>query len=254
MLFIIGLGLEKDDISIRALSALKHSDIVLLDSYTSFVKEEYVKRLERLAAKHFIRVSRSDLEQDVKKTVKAALEKDVALLVPGDPLIATMHKIVVDEAKRQGIKVAVMHAPSVLNVAIGESGLSAYRFGPIVNVPFWQKDYKPTSFVRVVSKNLANDLHTLLLLDIDHDHNRPMSIAEFSEIFSNADKAEQTKIVKDTLKILVMADVGTEKQQVLFTRFSELNSLSETLAGRVLSIIVPASLSFSEEESLSLMH
>jgi len=51
-----------------------------------------------------------------------------------------------------------------------------------------------------------------------------------------------------------MADVGTEKQQVLFTRFSELNSLSETLAGRVLSIIVPASLSFSEEESLSLMH
>ena len=60
-----------------------------------------------------------------------------------------------------------IHNASIIN-AIGCCGLQLYNFGETVSIPFWTEDpvWKPDSFYDKILKNLANNQHTLCLLDI----------------------------------------------------------------------------------------
>ena len=96
--------------------------------------------------------------------VKEAKERSVGLLVIGDIFSATTHMSLYLEAKKVKITVEAIHGSSILS-AIGETGLSLYRFGAIASIPFQRKNMK--SPYEILQKNLKNDLHTLFLLDIE---------------------------------------------------------------------------------------
>ncbi|MGC8671768.1 MAG: diphthine synthase [Candidatus Micrarchaeia archaeon] len=247
MLFLIGLGLYVDDLSVRALDALKSSKEIFVEQYTSFIPSGYVDELESKTGKSIRELARSDLEQDAEKTISMAKNENVSILIPGDPLIVTTHKLLLDIADRLGIPVLVLHAPSILSVAIGESRLSLYKFGQVVNVPFWKKDYTPTAFINVIKQNKERGLHSLLFLDIDHEHNRPMSLAECLEIMKKADTAENSGIFKADPFVIVIANAGMPDQRTIMSRSSKIERFSKELEGKMLSVIIPAELSFSEE-------
>lgn len=251
MLFLIGLGLGTKDLSALALDEIKSADRLFLETYTAFVRQEYIDFIAKQAGKKPEVLKRRDLEDDLRKTVTVAKEQKVVILVPGDPLIATTHSIILNEAKKQGIKTTVIHAPSVFSIAIGESGLDVYKFGPTVTIPFWSDRYKPRSFLTSIAKNLTNGQHTLALLDIDHEKGRPMSITEASQIIIAALKGERSRKVTLDTEIIVLANLGRSDKKI---RCASLGSMSEDLApqleGKVLSLIIPGSLSFAEEESL----
>src|SRR5271157_5613324 len=99
MLFLIGLGLSFKDVSLRAMDAIKAADVLLLEPYTSFLPEGYVDFIEKEAGKKAVPLTRQDLEDDVKATVEGMKGKDVALLVPGDPLVATTHHLILNTAQ-----------------------------------------------------------------------------------------------------------------------------------------------------------
>lgn len=59
--------------------------------------------------------------------IEEAKEKDIALLVVGDPFGATTHADLVIRAKNAGVKVDVVHNTSILN-AVGCCGLQVTNF------------------------------------------------------------------------------------------------------------------------------
>ena len=237
------------DLSALALEEIKEADELLLETYTSFIPKEYSDFIAKQAGREPKQVRRKDLEDDLKHTVAMAKDKKVVILVPGDPLIATTHSIILNEAKAQGIKCEVVHAPSVFSIAIGESGLDVYKFGPTVTIPFWSDKYKPRSFIDSINKNLQNGQHTLVLLDIDQKNGRPMRVSEAMEIMTHALSGKSAVNVET--EILILANLGRHDKAIRRTKLKDMNSLSKELEGKVLSLIVPGELSFAEKESLS---
>jgi diphthine synthase len=249
MLVLAGLGLEKGDISLRSLDYLKRCGAIYFDSYTSFVSGEYLSFLSDMLGKAILPIERNALEDRVWDTIKAAKSSDIGILVGGDPLIATTHKIIIAEAQRHGIETVVLHSSSVFSAAIGESGLDFYRFGPTVTLPFWSENYRPISFLKNVERNLENGEHTLLLLDI-RKPGTPMTLAEAAEILGNAIKASGGNRL-ETIRFIVMADAGKDSAVRFSATLDEMRIYDGSrLAGKALCIIVPASISFAEKEAL----
>lgn len=251
MLLLVGLGLETKDLSVRALEEIKKADQLFLETYTSFIPEDYRKFIQKEAGKKVVPVSRQDLEEKVKETVAKAKNKKIVILIPGDPLIATTHSIILNEAKKQRVGFSVFHSSSVFSAAIGESGLDVYKFGPTVTIPFWFRNYRPTSFLDVLNKNVKNEEHTLILLDIDQKNKRPMEIGEAMEILQNAAAQKREKRVFDNARMIVLANLGRKDQQIKYLGIGEVNGkVKKELKGKVISFILPGRMSFAEEESL----
>lgn len=252
MLSIIGLGLDLKDLSVRSLEVLKKADLAFLEAYTSFLPEGYVTYLEKESGKKLTILKRADMEEKATQTVSIAKDKSVALLVPGDPLVATTHHLIINEAKKLKVDVQVFHSISAFTAAIGESGLDIYKFGPTVTIPFWFENYKPTSFLDALKRNLDNSEHTLLLLDIDQAGHRPMTIGGAVEIIKNASKERKADIITGQTKVIVVANAGRADRRILYLKMKDIkNDIEVSLEGKVISLVVPAKMSFAEEENLN---
>ncbi|GMH72684.1 hypothetical protein TL16_g05981 [Triparma laevis f. inornata] len=91
VLYIIGLGLfDHKDIPLRGLEAVKKSERVWLENYTSILhcptaelEEAYGKKIEL--------ATRTDVESESDKILRGADVEDVSFLVVGDPVCATTH-------------------------------------------------------------------------------------------------------------------------------------------------------------------
>ena len=64
-----------------------------------------------------------------------------------------------------GVKVEVIHNASVMG-AVGSCGLQLYNFGQTVSIPFFEENWRPTSFYPKIKYNRDGGMHTLCLLDI----------------------------------------------------------------------------------------
>jgi len=233
------------------METIKKADVLLLESYTSFLPEGYVDFIEKETGKKAVPLSRQDLEDNVKATVSRAKDNDIALLIPGDPLVATTHHLVINTARKLDIGVEVFHSASAFTAAIGESGLDIYKFGPTVTVPFWFENYRPTSFLDLIRRNLENKEHTLVLLDIDQKAHRPMSLDEAVGILRSAEEARRHGFVKDDLKVIILANAGREGQEVKYVALGRItDELRRSLSGKAIALVVPAQTSFAEEENL----
>ncbi|SVC26286.1 uncharacterized protein METZ01_LOCUS279140, partial [marine metagenome] len=121
-MYIVGLGHTLKDLSMNSLEALKESKEVYLESYTSLSNFK-IEELENLIGKKVQILNRKGVEEE-----KLFLKDNAALLVYGDPLSATTHLEILQEAKNKNIKVEIIHAPSIMTT-IAETGLQLYKFG-----------------------------------------------------------------------------------------------------------------------------
>ena len=165
-LYLIGLGLcNEKDITIRGLEYIKQSDYVYMEYYTSILSIDYSK-LEKYYEKKIILADREMIEIDFDKEIlEKAKTNKVSLLVVGDPFSATTHMDLFLRCIKEGVKVETVHNASILN-SVGITGLSLYRFGETVSIPFFTEKWRPYSFYDKICLNYKNDLHTLVLLDI----------------------------------------------------------------------------------------
>lgn len=254
MLVLIGLGLESKDISVRGVEALRQASKILLEKYTTPMEEEYVEYLEKESGKKIVLVKRSELEENLRRTIEEAKGLDLAILIPGDPMIATTHRIIIEEASSQGIGTEVIHAASIFTAAIGASGLDIYRFGPTVSIPFWHQNYTPTSFLDALSRNLSANEHTLILLDINPEENRTMRISEALSIIENASSKVKSTIINQDTKIIVLANVGKKTEKVIYSSIKYLKDnakIESILKNKSLCLILPSTLTFAEARFIS---
>lgn len=248
MLYLIGIGLDSGDLSIKAIECLRKSSSIIYEGYTASITQEYISEIAVFAGKEPRKISRADLEDHVTGTVSMAKEDDIAILFPGDPLIATTHHIIIEEAKRQGISVSVTHAPSIFTAAIGESGLDIYKFGPTATIPRVSEKYRPTSFINVIKKNLENKQHTLVLFDVTEEKGISISASEAIPTLLEAGRG----VIDGRTKALFMADMGREGQQITYASLMEIAAIPNKGSTRSACLAIPSEMSFAEKRAVEI--
>ena len=92
MIFLVGTGLSKGDLTQKAIETCAKGEL-FLDKYTSKVNGETLTAIKKSTGKVPTTLSRSEMEERAQELVEKAKEKDIVIIVGGDPLIATTHKI-----------------------------------------------------------------------------------------------------------------------------------------------------------------
>jgi diphthine synthase len=244
MLIFVGLGLfDKDDISLKGLTAVKEADRVYLEAYTSQLTGTRICELEELYGKRIMVLSREDLEQRPEEIIEGAKDNDVVLLVGGDPMVSTTHADLRIRAGRAGIDTAIVHASSISSAVCGLTGLQNYRFGKSCSQPFPAKGWFPLTPMETIQQNLASNLHTLVYLDIQEY--RYMQIQEAIELLEEQAERIGCKIPRLFVGI---ARAGSHKPVVIA---GDAGTLKSADFGPPLHIIaVPAELHPIEREYL----
>lgn len=239
MLCLIGLGVwNEKDISLRGLEKAKRADSIYCELYTSHWGGK-LGNLEKLIGRDVKKLERKHVEEGSDKLLEEAKTRNVVLLVPGDPLIATTHIHLILEAKKKGIPVEIIHSSSIYTT-VARTGLQIYKFGKTGTIITPRKGYDSEGFYNIVRENLSKGLHTLLLLD------RDMGTRKGLEILGRIEKRKRKKLLKGR-KIVLCSRLGSDHERIVYGRMEDLMGKDLPKPG---VIIVPGRLHFLEKEFL----
>src|SRR3989344_1077028 len=232
MFYLIGLGLERDDISGKAIKAMKECDTLYFETYTSIGIN--VKELEEIIKKSIIPVDRQFVEGKSDFILDEAKSKNIGLVIQGDCLSATTHVSLLNDCVDKRIKYKIIHGVSILT-AVGETGLSLYNFGKITSIPFEREKLKVP--YEVLKANHKLGLHTLFLLDLNPGENKFVSVIDALEYLID--------MGMDDLLCVGCMNLGTEKIKIKAGNAKEL--IKETFKEFPQCLIVPGKMHFVEE-------
>ncbi len=239
MLYMIGLGVwNEKDVSLRGIEIAKRADSIYCELYTAHWGGD-LRKLGKLIGKDIQRLERKDVEEGSDKLLKEATSKDVVLLVPGDPLVATTHVHLILEAKKQKIPVEIVHSSSIYTT-VARTGLQIYKFGKTGTVITPKKGYESKGFYDIIRENLSKGLHTLLLLD------RDMGTKKGLDILSRIEDRKRKKLLRGR-EIVLCSKLSSEKERIVYGRMEDLRGKDLPKPG---VIIVPGKLHFLEKEFL----
>ena len=249
----VGLGLSSEkDISLKGLEEIKTASYVFIETYTSFMPNLSIERLERLCGKRLETVSRRELEEENgEKILNAAMKGKAVLLVPGDPLIATTHITLRIQAEKMGIKTRIVHGASIISAAIGLSGLHNYKFGKTVTIPFPEGSYLPETPYHVIQQNKQLGLHTLCLLDVKAGKKMFMTINQALGILRRLEDKIGKKLISDKTLTVGIARAGAEDCKVRAGALKELEKYD--FGEPPHTLIFPGRLHFMEAEALKVL-
>jgi diphthine synthase len=246
MLVFIGLGLQSEGISLQGLHEARKADSVYAEFYTSFVLGLGLEKLEREIGKPIKILSRETIEGHPEELLEAAKRGRAALLVPGDPMVATTHIDLRLRAVRAGIETKVIHAASIASAAPGLAGLQSYKFGPSATIPFpANPSVRP---YEILAENRERGLHTLLLLDIRAEEGRAMTANEAIEVMFGLERKIQKRAFTPETLAVVVGRAGSDDATVRADKVGKLRKLDFGPPPHVL--IVPGKLHFVETEAL----
>jgi diphthine synthase len=268
-LYLIGLGLyDAKDITLRGLETIKKCDKVYLEHYTSILAQSK-ESLEELYGREVLVASRDLVEKEADELlIKAAKDKDIALLVVGDVFGATTHTDLMVRAKKEGVTVEIIYNASILN-AIGVVGLELYKFGKTTSIVFSDDNWLPKTPYDVIKNNQSLGLHTLCLLDIKvaelskeemrkelvtpgyiakPQPPRYMDVHQGLEVLKAIEEEEKEGIITDETFAIGVARVG---QPNYFIKSGTIKELLTIDFGEPLHcLIIPGKLHHIEEEAL----
>ena len=258
-LWLIGLG--PGDLGLMTADAIEHAracDYRFLEGYTATLPQDQEARLEGVIGGW--KMAMRPMVEEPKEILSLAKKNSVALLVVGDPMQATTHIDLESHCAEEGIDFSIIPGLSATALAISLSGLQSYRFGRQVTLPFAYGDYLPTSPLEMIDSNYANNLHTLVLLDLDPtgmgiDKPTPMQPKQAVEILQamfeklveregNVRQSMTTTIAN--WDAILLSDLGTPDQRVVA---GDLQELAELDSGRIHCFILPAEFVGLEQEA-----
>jgi diphthine methyl ester synthase len=265
VLYMIGLGLgDPDDITVKGLKIVQSADVLFLEAYTSVLeasetivgKGRAVVETERLQQAYDISTpiviaDRDLVEQHAEERIlEPARTLTVAFLVVGDPVCATTHTDLWLRCRMMGIECHVIHNASIMG-AVGACGLQLYNFGQTVSIPFFEENWRPTSFYPKIQYNRRGGMHTLCLLDIkvkepdfdammrgrqEYQPPRFMTVAQAAAQLIEAEETLTHKAYDPATTLCVgLARMGQSTQQIVAGTLQE---LAETDCGGPLHSLI----------------
>ncbi len=244
----IGLGLnDETDISLKGLKEIKKSDKIYAEFYTAKLFGTNLKKMEKLMGKKINILEREEVEKG-DKIINDAKNNHVVFLSCGDSMSATTHIDLRLRSINQGIETDIIHGSSIFTAVAGLLGLQQYKFGRTTTLGFPDGDYFPISPYDVIKKNKEIGLHSLVLLDIQVDKNKFMSVNEGVEIFEKMENKVGEGVFNSDSLICAVARAGSLNP---ILKADYLKNIKKIDFGPPLhTIVVPGSLHFLEIESL----
>ena len=235
MLYLIGIGLKGlGSMSIEGLETAKRCKKVYLESYTSKIDVKSLKKELKI-----VMANREMIEHSGDKIVLEAEKEDVAVLIIGDVFGATTHYDIYLRAKEKGVNVEVIGGESILS-AVGIVGLSLYKYGKVASIPFENEHVKTAS--EIVKVNLDNDMHSLVLLDLDPGKKKFLTLKE------GIDYLIRSNVITSVDKIVGCARIGSS-EKIVYGSAGDICSVD--FGEAPYCIVVPCkNLHFMEEEAL----
>jgi len=251
-LYIIGAGLASDLISLRALKVLKTVGRVFLDGYTgTLLKNGNV--LKDIIQRDYHILRRREVEEEGCEIIFKALEDgDVALLVPGDALIATTHINLLIEARKRGYDVVVIPGVSIVSAAIGLSGLMIYKLGKVVTLTYPKNGIIYDYPYDVIRDNSLRNLHTLLLLEMDVESGVCMTVHEALKILLEIEEMRNEGVISEDRVVVGVSRLGGDDMKICPGLLRDV--MRYDLGGPPHTLIITApKLHFIEEEALKVV-
>ena len=241
---LIGLGLGTTEyLTLGALKVAERMDELLLDTYTSWIHPDLMEYLEERFGEKLVKADRRMLEEEIEELVERAEEREIGILVPGDPLIATTHISIVLEARRRGVPAYLTYGVSIISASASASGLQAYKFGRITTIP--RDGVGVETCYRVVAENLEKGLHSLILLDTADGGLR---IPDALKMLMKVEDELGYGIFDRESLVICLARIGSSEELRWAGRVSDALKLDYPPPPHL--IIVPGELHFAEAEAL----
>jgi diphthine synthase len=252
-LVFIGLGLHDEfGLSLRGQEEARSCDLLFSELYTSLMPGLSLGNLKKLVGRDVHVLSRKEVEEDAEEVILSpARAGKVGFLVPGDPMVATTHIDLRLRAHKAGIRTRTVHATSVMSAAAGVAGLQSYKFGRTVTIPVsWQGEF-PGSVYTTIKNNLDSGLHSLVLLEIDVENKKYISIPPaLTQLLSFSERQPENLITPETL-VVGLARLEAPDMIVKAGRVSEITRVD--FGGPPYALIFPGPLHFVEAEALHLL-
>jgi diphthine synthase len=248
MLILAGLGLyDEKDMTLKTLEYAKKVDKIYAEFYTAVLTGTTIEKIEETFGKEIVVLDREKVEYETEKLINESKDKDIMFLTAGDPMVATTHVDIAVEARKKGIEVIIINAPSIYS-AIGITGLQLYKFGKTTSIVFPEPNYFPETPYDVIKENLKMGYHTLCLLDIHADKNRFMTANEGLETLLKIEEKRKENVLNEDTKIVVVARAGSLKPKIVYGKVKDL--INYDFGKPLHCIIVPGKLHFMEEDAL----
>ena len=228
-----------------------------LEGYTAILPPDQEQKLEESVGV-WERIMRPGVENP-DELLNLAKENSVALLIVGDPMQATTHVDLESRCDEMGINFNVVPGITATALAVSLSGLQSYRFGRQVTIPFSYGDYLPCSPLEMICNNYKNNLHTLVLLDLDPtgmglDKPSPMTPIEAvsllekmaEKILQEPSDLKRLDLPVNEWRGILLTDISTKNQKVSAGSLSQLSKLE---GGWIHCMIIPSSMNQNELEA-----
>jgi len=250
---LIGIGPGNLDLMTKqAIEMCQTSDVRFLEGYTSTLPHDSENLLEEIVG-NWSRLMRPMMES-ANEILEIAKQKVVAIMIVGDPMMATTHIDIRLRCMDLGIPFLYVPGISAISLAVSTSGLQSYRFGRQVTITYQYGDYLPTSPLTQMIENKSRGLHTLALLDLD-----PTGMGIELPVHMTPKEAGRTllamyeKLIDDEnienigkWDVMVCSDLGTSSEKIISTTIEGLN---EVTGGRIHCLIIPAKMHDMEKIS-----
>jgi diphthine synthase len=254
MLWLIGLGIEGlGGMSMKGRAILETCNLIYIERFTGYLSESELREL-RLHCKHddnLVNVVGRLFVEDGRDILEQASNNEVAILVYGDPLIATTHIELFLRATKRSIKVEVIHSASGITSLIGESGLQIYKFGRTSTV--MSEPQSAISVYNTLFDNLLLGNHTLILTEYNEtkDTISPFFLDpnDAMKMLLDVEKDQRSRAFTEETYVIVASRIGRADKKIISGQTRSL--LGTNYGTGPHSLIVPGRLHFVEKEAIS---
>lgn len=247
-LLFVGLGLGGvEDMSVRALNALRSCDLVYGEFYTSRLIDHDIEELESFIGKPIRKLDRVEVEEG-EELLAAAKDRRVAFVTAGDPMAATTHVDLRLQAMERGIATRLIHGVSVFTACASALGLQPYKFGRTITLPFPEKGFLPSSPYENILENARRGLHSLILLDIRESEGRYMSAAEGVGWLMDAEQRVGGGLMREDTLVAACARVGSSTEMLKAGLAPAMRGVD--MGPPLHTLVLPGKLHFMEAEAL----
>ena len=249
MLWFVGLGISGTrSIPIEVIKIIQEADFVYLEAFTSPISKQHEDEIKNMVNGSF-KIAKRWLVEDGQEILNASKSSTVVLLSYGDPYVATTHIELRTRAKLENIKTSTIHSASVITSMIGEAGLQFYKVGRVVTI-MNEKKSTITPYT-VIFKNLAQGLHSVILLEYNHDENYFLDPKDAISNLLDVEKEQKRSVLNYDTFAIIASRIGFDTQKIISGKFS--NLLKVDFGEPPHSIIITGKLHFTESDAINVL-
>jgi len=249
MLWFVGLGISGTrSIPIDVVKIIQEADFVYLEAFTSPISKQHEDEIKNMVNGSF-KIAKRWLVEDGQEILKTSKSSTAVLLSYGDPYVATTHIELRTRAKLENIETNTIHSASAITSMVGEAGLQFYKVGRMVTI-MNEKKSTITPYTAIF-KNLTQGLHSIILLEYNHDENYFLDPKHAISNLLDVEKEQKRNVLNNDTFAIIASRIGFETQKLISGKFS--NLLKVDFGEPPHSIIITGKLHFTESDAINVL-